>query len=133
MVQNLQMWKIGLIWVKIKENRSCTPEAFFGKNTLKIRSKFTGEHSFQSAISIKLLCNFIEITPRHGCSPGNLLHIFRTPFYKNIYGGRGGGLLLGKLISSFFVTPQKHFMKAMLVSIQSFDALQSVKKLKIKL
>ena len=46
---------------------------------------------------------------------------------------REGGLLLGKLISSFFVTPQKHFMKAMLVSIQSFDAPQSVKKLKIKL
>ena len=26
----------------------------------------------------KLLCNFIEITLRHGCSPVNLLHIFRT-------------------------------------------------------
>ena len=24
---------------------------------------------------------------RHGCSPVNLLHIFRTPFYKNTYGG----------------------------------------------
>ena len=31
----------------------------------------------------KLLCNFIEITLQHGCSPGNLLHIFRTPFLKN--------------------------------------------------
>ena len=31
--------------------------------------------------------NFIEITLRHGCSPVNLLHIFRTPFYKNAYGG----------------------------------------------
>ena len=28
-------------------------------------------------------CNFIEITLRHGCSPVNLLHIFRTPFTKN--------------------------------------------------
>ena len=26
--------------------------------------------------------NFIEITLRHGCSPVNLLHIFRTPFIK---------------------------------------------------
>ena len=26
-----------------------------------------------------LLCNFIEITTWHGCSPGNLQHIFRTP------------------------------------------------------
>ena len=33
-----------------------------------------------------LLCNFIEITPRHGCSPINLLHIFRTPFLKNTSG-----------------------------------------------
>ena len=27
--------------------------------------------------------NFIEITLRHGCSPVNFLHIFRTPFLKN--------------------------------------------------
>ena len=31
----------------------------------------------------KLLCNFIEIALRHGCSPVNLLHIFRIPFLKN--------------------------------------------------
>ena len=37
-------------------------------------------------VSIKLFCNFIEITPRHGCSPVNLLHIFRTPFLKNSSG-----------------------------------------------
>ena len=30
-----------------------------------------------------LQSNFIEITLRHGCSPVNLLHIFRTPFLKN--------------------------------------------------
>ena len=29
-----------------------------------------------------LLCNFIEIALRHGCSPVNFLHIFRTPFPK---------------------------------------------------
>ena len=34
-------------------------------------------------ISIKLPCNFIEISFRHVCSPVNLLHIFRTPFPKN--------------------------------------------------
>ena len=33
-----------------------------------------------------MLSNFIEITLRHGCSPVNLLHIFRTPFLKNTYG-----------------------------------------------
>ena len=35
----------------------------------------------------KVACNFIEIALRHGCSPVNLLHIFRTPFYKNSYEG----------------------------------------------
>ena len=30
--------------------------------------------------------NFIEITLRHGCSPVNLLHIFRTLFPKNTSG-----------------------------------------------
>ena len=56
---------------------------FLGKGVLKICSKFTGEHPCQSAISIKLQSNFIEITLRHGCFPVNLLHIFRTTFSKN--------------------------------------------------
>ena len=30
--------------------------------------------------------NFIEISLRHGCSPVNLLHIFRAPFLKNTSG-----------------------------------------------
>ena len=47
---------------------------FLGKDVLKVCSKFTGEHPCRSAISIKLLCNFIEITRRHGCFPANLLH-----------------------------------------------------------
>ena len=29
---------------------------------------------------------FIEIALRHGCSPVNLLHIFRAPFPRNISG-----------------------------------------------
>ena len=36
----------------------------------------------QSVLSIKLLYNF-EITLRHGCSPANLLRIFRKPFSRN--------------------------------------------------
>ena len=32
-------------------------------------------------------CNFVEITLWYGCSPVNLLHILRTPFYKNISKG----------------------------------------------
>ena len=63
--------------------RSSPQEVFIGKDALKICCKFTGEHSYRRAISIKLFCNFIEITLRHGCSPVILLHIFRTRIYKN--------------------------------------------------
>ena len=59
---------------------------FLGKDVLKVCSKSTEEHPCRSAISMKLLCNFIEITRRHGCFPTNLLHIFRTPFLKNTFG-----------------------------------------------
>ena len=34
----------------------------------------------------EVLCNFIEIALWHGCSPVNLLHIFRTPFPRNTSG-----------------------------------------------
>ena len=67
--------------------RSSHPWMFLGKGILKIFNKFTGEYPCRSAISIKLLCNFTEITHRHGCSPINLLHIFRTPFPRNTSDG----------------------------------------------
>ena len=59
---------------------------FIGKAGLKICSKFTGKHPCQSAVSIKLQRNFVEITFRHWCSPVNLLDIFRTPLLKNTSG-----------------------------------------------
>ena len=63
--------------------RSSHPEVFLKKGALEIYSKFTGEHLCRSVISIKLLCNFIEVTLRDdGFSPANLQHIFRTPFSK---------------------------------------------------
>ena len=43
------------------------------KGVLKICSKF----------AVKLH----EITLRHWCSPVNLLHVFRTPFYRSTYRG----------------------------------------------
>ena len=67
------------------------------RGVLKKCSKFTGEHPCRSVISIKLLCNFIEITLRRGCSPVNLLHIFRTPFPEN---NSGGLLLMGALFTT---------------------------------
>ena len=64
--------------------RSSYPQVSLGNCVLKICCKFTGENPCRSAISIKLRSNFIEITLRRGRSPGNLQHIFRTPFLKNI-------------------------------------------------
>ena len=61
-------------------------EAAVQKSVLKICSNFSGEHSCRRAISTKLLCKFIEIVLRHGCSPVNLLHIFRIPFPRNTFG-----------------------------------------------
>ena len=66
--------------------RSSRLEMFLRKGVLKTCNKFTGKQPCRSVISMKLQSNFIEITLRHGCSPLNLLHIFRTPFLKNTSG-----------------------------------------------
>ena len=73
--------------------RSSRPIVFLRKDVLKICSKFTREHPCKSAISTKLQSNLIEIALRHGCSPVNLLYIFRTPFPKNT----SEGLLLSQI------------------------------------
>ena len=88
-----------------KTSRSSPPEIFLGKFVLKICSKLTAEHPYQSVISIKLLCNFIEMTLRHGCSPVSMLHIFRTPFPKSTF----GRLLPNKLI--FLLTLSRIILK----------------------
>ena len=69
-----------------KYSTSSHLEMVLGKGVLKICSKFTGKHPCWSVISIKLLCNFIDITLRHGCCPVNLLHIFKTLFSNNTSG-----------------------------------------------
>ena len=68
--------------------RSSLSEVFLGKDVLKITSKFTEENPFQSVVSTKLFCNFIETTLRHGFSLLYLylLHTLRTLFYKNTSG-----------------------------------------------
>ena len=77
--------------------RSSRPEVLLRKGVLKICSKFIGEHPRWSAISIKLQSNFMEIALRHGSSPVNWPHIFRTPFPRNT----SGWLLLWMEPSSF--------------------------------
>ena len=67
--------------------RSSLPKVHSGKDVLKICSKITGGHPCRNVVSMKLLCNFIEITFRHECSPVNLLIIFRALCPKNTSGG----------------------------------------------
>ena len=82
----------------IQTLRSSPPVVFLGKGVLKICSKFTGENPCRSVISIELQSNFIEIALRHGCSPVNLLHIFKTTFPQNT----SGKLLLYTLLLQLF-------------------------------
>ena len=66
----------------------CSPSQVFQlKGVLRICSKFTGEHPCRSAISVGLLCSFIQIALWNRCSPVNLLRIFRTSSFKNTYQG----------------------------------------------
>ena len=53
---------------------------FLGTGVPKICSKFIGEPTCRSVISIKLQSNFTEITLRFGCAPVSLVHILRTRF-----------------------------------------------------
>ena len=66
-------------------NRSSHTEVFLEKGVLKICGKFTGEKQ-QLGCLFKILDNWTEITLRHGFSPVNLVHIFRTLFTKNTSG-----------------------------------------------
>ena len=84
--------------------RSSPPDVFLGKGSLQIHSKFIEEHPCRSMASIKLLCSFIEITLWRRCSPVNLLHTFRTPFYKNTY----RGLLLQILFPGVYIVRGSH-------------------------
>ena len=62
-------------------------QCFIRKGVLKICIKFVGQHPCRSAISVKLLCSFIEIALWHDCFPVNLQYIYRTSFLKNISDG----------------------------------------------
>ena len=70
------------------------------KDVLKKRCSENMQQTYKrpcrSVISKKLHGNFIEPALRHGCSPVNLMHIFRTTFLKNT----AGGVLLNILTAS---------------------------------
>ena len=94
-----------LVHLNIFWYRSSHPDVFLEKGVLKKCSKFTRGHPCRSAISIKFLENFVEMALRHGCSPVNLLHIFRIPFPNNT----SGRLLLLILTTISFFNDYFHF------------------------
>ena len=71
---------LGIKMSELCPSKGSHPEVFSAKVFLKICSTFTGEHPYQSVISIKSQGNFIKITLRHECSSLNVLHIFKTRF-----------------------------------------------------
>ena len=103
-----------LSWSKqLLDVRSNTPEVFLRKGVLKICCKFKGKQPCRSVISIKLLCNFMEITLRHGCSPVNLLRISRTSFRKNT----SGGLLLGVIRKYHVINKKRNNLKKIMMEL----------------
>ena len=101
------------VQIEWDEKRNIASEQIFfqkqsSRGVLKIYSKFTGERLCQSVISIKFLCNFIEIALRRGCSPVNLLRFVRIPFYKKTYGGRL--LLFFKVLIQLFWVRSLHIL-----------------------
>ena len=57
---------------------------------------------------IKLQGNFIEIALWHGCSPVNLLHIFRKPYSKNTSRGpllrnASTGIVLARTLTKSYI------------------------------
>ena len=73
------LWNLIHFWPMLPLHvTSSPPEVFLGKGVLKYAAKL--QESTHAEVW------FIEITFRHGCSPVNLLHIFRTSFLKNTPG-----------------------------------------------
>ena len=108
--------------LKNRSTRTSHLEVFLGKGVLERCSKFIGGHPCRSVNSTKLQSNFTEIILRHGCSPVNLLHIFRTPFIKNI----SGWLLLNDEVTS--CPPRKHIVLTPIIFWQNIDQITSWSK-----
>ena len=79
----------------IKKVLEVPPELFLQRGVLKICCKYTGKHP----------CGSVALL--HGCAAVNLLHIFKTLFYKNT----SGGMLLkcSKQYSGYSQQYSKHY------------------------
>ena len=97
----------------------------FVKSVLKISSKFTGKQPRWSAISIKLQSIFIQFTVQHGCSPVNLLHIFRA-----FCPSTSGGPLLKTFSGNSSVFDKKYFSETIKTIARLEDHTVSYQQLK---
>ena len=83
--------ELGFIFLVISHPLRCFTILFpmtnigFSLFVLWSRLFFEGHNYYPMVLQLR--SNFIEITLRYGCSPVNLLHIFRTPFTKNTLNG----------------------------------------------
>ena len=68
----------------------------------------------------KVASNFIEIAIWHGCSPVNLLRIFRTPFPRNT----SGWLLLLFVQLGFNINNKCHYLTYVLTRVSSFTTYE---------
>ena len=78
----------------------------FRMNGIPFSPHISSSILFTSSALIKLLCNFIEIALQHGCSPVNLLHIFRTLSPKNT-----SGWLPLNFVTFFIVKPMNPILR----------------------
>ena len=81
------IWRHESCWNKMAsiheslQKQRCSKENLFWKYAANLQENTDVKCDFN-----KVFCNFTEIPLRYGYSPVNLLHIFRTSFYKNTYG-----------------------------------------------
>ena len=94
-------WKLRLQQYLAKFLKSSCTMAFIIRSPFLIFS-CKSKQIKQTKKKNKLLCNFIEIPLCQGCSPENVMHIFRTPFPKNP---------LFSLVHSFFIRASKFYLR----------------------
>ena len=84
-MQNRNHYLIIIFCIKLNhlDMQKQLPRAVLKKKCSENIQQIYSRHPCRRAISIKELCNFIEIAVWHRCSPVNLLHNFRIHFPKN--------------------------------------------------
>ena len=110
---------ISMLVVKTWRRECLSGAGLLRKGVLKICRQFKGKHSCRSAISIKLLCNVIEIALRRGCSPVNLLFIFRIPFLKNTSGWLF--LVYVSILEEIWLQDAKNYRKYIRMNTDAFE------------